>query len=156
MNSGAVPPPRRTVYRAVAVGGTFLVVVAVIALFWSMATWPHPPPAGTTTRGQARAHMRQDAVRYADALAAAGRDAPLTREELRTLPTPAGLAIGTATVTTRAASTVVTFSTHASYGSPTARTGITACYRATLTEGHPTPTLAEVPVAACGTPGKAS
>ncbi|MEU1318304.1 hypothetical protein [Streptomyces tibetensis] len=156
MNSGAVPPPRRTVYRAVAVGGTFLVVVAVIALFWAMATWPQPPPAGTTTRAQARAHMRQDAVHYADALAVAGRDAPLTQERLRTLATPAGLAIGTATVTTRGASTVVTFSTHASYGSSTARAGTTGCWRATLTPGHPAPTLAEVPVAACGTAGKAS
>ncbi|MGX1563936.1 hypothetical protein [Streptomyces sp. NPDC055506] len=152
MNPGAVPPPRRTVYRVVAIGGTLAVAVAVAAFLWAMATWPHPPPAGTTSQAQARAHMRQDAVRYAGALAAAGRDGPLTQERLRALPTPAGLAIGTATVTTRGASTVVTFSTHASYGSPTVRTGTTACYRATLTPSRPSPTLTEVPAATCGAP----
>ncbi|MFB6848449.1 hypothetical protein ACFCXS_26875 [Streptomyces sp. NPDC056373] len=156
MKPGAVAPPRRTVYRVLAVGGTLLIAVAVVTLVWAMATWPHPPPAGTTTRDQARTHMRQDAEHYADALAAAGRDTPLTQERLRTLPTPAGLAIGTTTLTTRGASTVVTFSTHASYGSPTARTGTTACYRVTLTPGRPAPTLAEVPVATCGTRREAS
>ncbi|MBR8639076.1 hypothetical protein KEF29_06445 [Streptomyces tuirus] len=135
-----------------AVFGTVLVVAAVVVLVRVMESWPHPPPAGTTSRAQAHAHMRQDALRYADVLATADRAGPLTQERLRTLPTPAGLAIGTATVTERGPSTVVTFSTHATYGSPDRRTGTTACYQATLPPDHTSPTVAEVPTTRCDTP----
>jgi len=84
----------------------------------------HSPPAGATTRTQARERMKQDAWRYADALAVARRAGPLTEQ---TLPAPGKLAVGVPTVTARGDATVVTFSTRASHGSPGARTSVTTC-----------------------------
>ncbi|MFJ4786797.1 hypothetical protein [Streptomyces sp. NPDC088794] len=146
MNPGAVLPPRRTAYRTVAVCGTLVLAIAVIAFVWVLVSWPHSPPAGTTTSTQARERMKQDAWRYADTLAVARRTAPLTPT---TLPTPGNLSVGTPTVTTRHGTTVVTFSTHASYGSPDARTPVTACYRATLTSASKAPAVTEVAGATC-------
>lgn len=146
MNSGGVTSPRRTVHRAVAVVGTLVLAVAVVAFVRVLVSWPHSPPAGTTTSTQARERMKQDAWRYADALAVARRSVPLTQT---TLPTPGNLSVGTPTVTTRQGTTVVTFSTHASYGSSGARTPVTACYRATLASGSKAPAVVEVAAAAC-------
>ncbi|WP_327428465.1 hypothetical protein [Streptomyces sp. NBC_01236] len=132
MTSDTVPPPQSAVYRTVATCGTVVLAVAVLVFVWIMVTWPHPPHAGTTTKAQARASMQRDAQNYANALAAAADKAPLTDASLRAHPVPHGPAIGPPTVTHRADTTLVTFSTHASYGPRTARTPITACYEATL------------------------
>ncbi|MFJ6081644.1 hypothetical protein ACIQI8_09585 [Streptomyces sp. NPDC092369] len=150
MNSGAVTPavtpPRRTAHRIVAVIGTFVLAIAVVAFVRVLVSWPHSPPAGTTTSTHARERMEQDAWKYADALAVARRTAALTPT---TLPTPGNPSVGTPTVTTRHGTTVVTFSTHASFGSADARTPVTACYRATLTSGIKAPAVVEVAGADC-------
>jgi len=86
-------------------------------------------------------------------LSTASRNGSLTQEALRTLPTPGNLAVDGTALAARGDSTVVTFATHASYGSPHARKETTACYQATLTPGREPPEVREVAVSVCAGSG---
>lgn len=149
MNSSTVPPRQSAVYRTVAICGTSVLIIAVLAFIWVMASWPQPPETGTTTKTHARERMEQDAWSYAQTLSLANRDGTLTEQKLHTLTVPSRLMIGPSSLTKRGDTTVVTFSTHAYYGSINKPEPLTACYQVTLASPPKSPKVAQVAAANC-------
>ena len=85
MNSGPpgtadhLPPRQSTAYRTIATCGGIVLAIAVIGLVRVLATWPSPPPAGTTNEKQVRYGLEHAAGQYADALFAVTPERPAHR-----------------------------------------------------------------------------
>ncbi|WP_328886200.1 hypothetical protein [Streptomyces sp. NBC_00316] len=144
-----LPPRQSTAYRTLASCGGIVLAIAVIGLVRVLATWPSPPPAGTTNEKQVRYGLEHAAGQYADALFAVTRSGPLTEAGLSTVPKPDAVTIETAALSRRGDTTVVTFSARGSYGRPGAREETTACYQVELVRTLSYPTLEEVATSVC-------
>ena len=144
------PPVRQSaLYRTIFTCGVIAVAVTAIGVAWAMAILPKPPPTGTTDERQVGYTMQKGAGQYADALFDATRDGPLTKAELSAVPRPGDVTIRTTGFSRQGDTTVVTFSTHASYGRPGELKETTACYQVELVKQLSHPRLREAADSAC-------
>ncbi|MFE7628135.1 hypothetical protein [Streptomyces sp. NPDC057509] len=148
-SAGRLPAPQSVVYRTIAVCGGIAVAVTLLVLGVAVATWPSPPPPGTTDERQLRYSMERGAGEYAHSLFDASRSGPLTEAGLAAVPLPAEGTVEVAGLSREGDVTVVTFSMHALYGRPGDLKRTTACYRVELVERLDYPNLKPEADAAC-------